>query len=151
MSPHIMSRMCKLSPRKMFSLSFPSPLDVQKSNLSRPSDPLCRIAFRTISVVVWETEIAHRVALLVVRVCSCVPKKAFFSSRRNSELHADATIHLQLLLVNPHADDNWRDSNAGERNGILVCRCRFLGWCLNFRYHRRKHRFVSFVVRNLPR
>lgn len=69
--------MCKLSPRKMFSLSFPSPLDVQKSNLSRPSDPLCRIAFRTISVVVWETEIAHRVAFLVVRVCMCL--KELFS------------------------------------------------------------------------
>lgn len=65
-----------------------------------------------------------------------------FSIHRNAKRFAHSTIHLQLLLVDPHPDHNWRNSNARERDGIFICCCRFLGWCLNLRNHRWKHRFV---------
>lgn len=58
------------------------------------------------------------------------------SSHRNPKRFSDTTIHLQLLLVDPHTDHNWRNSNARKRDGILVRCCRFLGWCLNIRYYR---------------
>lgn len=64
------------------------------------------------------------------------------SFRRNAKRFAHTTIHLQLLLVDSHPDHNWRNSNPRERDGIFICCCRFLGWCLNLRNHRWKHRFV---------
>lgn len=65
-----------------------------------------------------------------------------FVIHRNPKRFTDATIHLQLLLVNPHPYHNWRNSNARERDRIFVC-CGWLPcWCLNICHHRRKHRFV---------
>lgn len=67
-----------------------------------------------------------------------------FSICRNPKRFTDATIHLQLLLVNPHTHHDWRNPNSRERSGVFVCRCWFPSRCLDIRNHCRKYRFVLF-------